>query len=722
MDERPSSFRKPGFLKELFPSLRSFSGFGIFLFLILVSLYAQISHAEDVSPASPEKGPVDLKADHLEFLQESQTYIANGSVSIIQGEKKITGDHLIFKTRTGDLDLKGNVQIQDKLSLIRSDHLNLNLNDQTGRIENAHLVFGPERYHLDGKLIEKKGPSEYHGADAIVTTCECNRYEPAGESVVPWRFKVSDLVVHLDQSLTARNAIFEIRNVPVFYTPYLYLPIIKDRQSGLLIPKIEYNSLDGMMIQQPVYFTLGRSQDLTLTADYRSLRGEGAELEYRYAASASANGNLWTQYFHDDITQQDRAEIKFNHSQSFSDKVDTRMSLNYVSDPNFFKDLSVVTDERSQRSVESNILVTARGENQTAYFLSRYTQDLTTDNSLTIQKLPEIGYTWHSTPFLPLPLYFDFNSTADYFYSEQGIKAGRSDSYLHLMYELPVLHLGILTPRAGVRRTFYSRNAFSDAGVDRTMTDLGAGFDSSISKKYGGDDPVTHVIESSLVYEYVPPVDQSNIPQFDTIDYIPDKDSFTYALTNRFIRGREEFFYLKFTDSYLVNSTTEAKFSDLRSEMAIRRGWVKLKTDSYYNFYTGMMEIFNFDFQTEKPKLGMLSIGERFTHDGLIPRKGDIFNPLSLGVLQSQPVPIRFATALGRFTYFDPWSAAAKFYYDYDNKIMIEADYGIRYLSDCWGISLGYIQFPNESQFSFLVTLKGIGSGGSDIFKTLFGS
>ena len=74
-------------------------------------------------------------------------------------------------------------------------------------------------------------------------------------------------------------------------------------------------------------------------------------------------------------------------------------------------------------------------------------------------------------------------------------------------------------------------------------------------------------------------------------------------------------------------------------------------------------------------------------------------------------MPIRFATGLARFSYFEPWALAAKFYYDYENKIMIEADYGIRYLSDCWGINLGYIQFPDKSQFSFLITLKGLGSG-----------
>ena len=460
---------------------------------------------------------------------------------------------------------------------------------------------------------------------------------------------------------------------------------------------------------------------MTVTPEFRSLRGEGVGLEYRYMASASARGDFYTRFFRDSIAGKDRAELQYHQIQSFSDAVTARMSLNYVTDQDYFRDLSVLTADRNQRSVESNFLLSARGENQAAYFLSRYTRDLTqaADNDQTLQKLPEIGYTYHATAFFPFPLYADFSSTATYFYRAVGMKAVRSDSYLRLMYEIPLSYLGILTPRAGLRKSYYSRSVSLDQSVERSISDLGAGFDTSLNRVYPGAEPLTHVFESSLVYEFVPPVDQSEIPQFDNLDFIPDKNILTYALTNRLIR-REEIFYLKLTDSYLVNPK-EGRFSDLRSEMMVRLWRARLKTDGYYNFYSGITEIFNLDLQTENPGRWMASLGERYSQSGSIPKKGDIFNPLSLGLLQDQPVPIRFLTSMFRFHLLDQWTVAAKVYYDYQNKIITEADYGLRYISKCWGINLGFVRFPEKSQVSFLLVLTGLGGGQSDSFRALFG-
>ncbi|MHB8482988.1 MAG: LPS-assembly protein LptD [Nitrospiria bacterium] len=697
-----------------FPLILSF-------FIMSVFLFCSVPACAQELVKGLSKAPVRLQADHLEFFQDTQTYVATGHVKIIQEKTEISGDTFNFNQETGQMEITGHVLIVEEDNRVRADKINLNVKNQTGIIYQGHMIFGPERYHVDGKEIEKLNPKEYAAKEATVTTCECNQYTDHPPPL-PWRIRASELQINPDQYVKGRNVFFEIKDIPVLYSPYLYMPLAKERQSGFLTPQLAYNSQDGVSILQPYYWAIAKDQDLTFAPDFRSIRGSGAELEYRYMTSPTTSGNLFTHYFKDTVLGTDRSEIRYYHTQAFSDHVNARLDLNYVSDQSYYRDLSVSTADISQRSTESNFYLSGRWENQTAYFLTRYTRDLATNSDLTIQKLPEIGYSLHTSPLFSTPLYLEFDSTATYFYQQAGLRVGRGDTYVHLTDDLPIPHLGILTPRAGFRKTFYTRGLTQDSPIERTVTDLGLGLDNSLSRVYQGAEPLTHVIESSLSYEFVPPVDQSDIPQMDNIDLIPDKNLFTYSLTNRLIR-KEEIFYLKLTDSYLVNPT-EGRFSDLRSEMMFLLWNAKIKTDSFYNFYSGATDIFNTDVWFNSPGQWNFAVGERYTKQGDIPQKGDIFNPLSLGLLQNQPIPIRFVTSTMRVYISSQFTVATKIYYDSQNGLFTESDYGIRYRTKCWGVTVGYIQFPDRNQISFAVDLTGLtglGGGETDAFKALFG-
>ncbi|MBI1824187.1 MAG: LPS-assembly protein LptD [Nitrospirae bacterium] len=664
--------------------------------------------------------PINLEADQLEFIKETGIYKAEGHLKIIQGKRVITGRSVEYNQETGDMAITGDVLMVEENNQIRAEKMILNIKQETGVVYRGHLIFGIEHYHVDGNEIRKTGPKEFRVSDATVTTCECNQYADKPPSS-PWRIRSTLLLINEEKYVKGRNVFFEIKNIPVLYSPYLYIPITKERQSGFLIPQVSYNSSDGIGILQPYYWAFAQNQDLTLSLDYRSLRGTGSNVEYRYVNSASSGGTLFTRYFKDVLSGSDRSEIRYQHIQTFSEHVNTRINLNYVSDQSYFKDLSIATSDISQRSVESNIYLSGKWDNQTAYLLTRFTRDLSTQSDLTIQKLPEIGYAFHTSPVFSTPLYFDLSSTATYFYQEAGLRVGRGDIYFRLTDEIPLPHLGILTPRAGLRKTVYSRGIRDESMIERTVSDYGIGYDSSLSRVYPGEDPLTHVIESSLSYEYVPPVDQTNIPFMDNIDLIPDKNLFTYSLTNRLIR-KEEVFYFKLTDSYLVNPT-EGRFSDLRSEMKALFYGMKLKTDSFYNFYSGSVDMFNGDLWFDSPGVWDLALGERFSKSGVIPQKGDIFNPLSLGLLQSQPLPIRYWTSSLRIHLTSQLTVATKLYFDSQNGILSEGDYGIRYLANCWGMTLGFVQFPDRNQISFAVDLTGLGgSGNSSFFRGLFGN
>ena len=67
---------------------------------------------------------------------------------------------------------------------------------------------------------------------------------------------------------------FGPKNIPVFYTPFfLFFPSCLDRQSGLLIPNMGLSDRKGFEFDQPLYWAIDDSSDLTFYDHYMTKRG-----------------------------------------------------------------------------------------------------------------------------------------------------------------------------------------------------------------------------------------------------------------------------------------------------------------------------------------------------------------------------------------------------------------------------------------------------------------
>jgi LPS-assembly protein len=86
-----------------------------------------------------------------------------------------------------------------------------------------------------------------------------------------------------------RNAIFNVKGVPLLYTPFLYYPTKKeDRATGFLLPTYGVTSLRGQAISNAFFWAIDRSQDATFMHDWFSTTGQGFGGEYRYALDSGS--------------------------------------------------------------------------------------------------------------------------------------------------------------------------------------------------------------------------------------------------------------------------------------------------------------------------------------------------------------------------------------------------------------------------------------------------
>jgi LPS-assembly protein len=518
----------------------------------------------------------------------------------------------------------------------------------------------------------------------------------------------------------AKGTALYIKDIPVMYLPYLVFPVKTTRQSGFLLPRIGYSTKEeGFKYLQPFYWAIGYSQDATISLDYRSAKGIGGILEYRYVLSRVSQGRLESLYFYDRDLKEERIDLRYRHTQQFTNRLDLKADANYLNKKDVRSDLSSITAERTQSSVESNLFIHHRGDLHSLSFLTRYSQNLLGSNNLTLQRFPEVNYALTEFPLSSLPVLFGGNFSAVNFWREDEglsadqLRAFRADFFPKLWWPFDLRGLATLTPQAGFRETYYSRGVQNRKPVHREVPFGAIELKSPWVRHYGVS--TSHLMEPVIQYEYADVLQKEIMPQFDQVDLAGDKNLITYSLTNRLWIGNGSGL-LRLTHSYNLDRS-ERELSDLRAEWQIRPGnWGFVDLDAFYDVYDQRFSSINTDAVLRWSPFFETFAGQRYTRQGSQPKKGDIFNPLSLGerINQAQkiefliaganlylPLPI-YKVGSGNGLYF-----ATKGYYNLDTDGFAEIDYGIKYSAQCWEIVVDYLDFPDKNQISFMITLKG---------------
>lgn len=113
-------------------------------------------------------------------------------------------------------------------------------------------------------------------------------------SCLPWSNTLSVVgseVIHDREEQVAEiwNARFKLGPVPIFYSPYLQLPVGDKRRSGFLIPNAKYSTSNYFEFYLPYYWNIAPNMDATITPHYIHKRGNIMwENEFRYLTKAGA--------------------------------------------------------------------------------------------------------------------------------------------------------------------------------------------------------------------------------------------------------------------------------------------------------------------------------------------------------------------------------------------------------------------------------------------------
>ncbi|HVK60264.1 MAG TPA: putative LPS assembly protein LptD, partial [Bdellovibrionales bacterium] len=231
---------------------------------------------------------VSVNADEMYRDSERMIIELKGNVQVIFDQQYISCDRAIIHLQTQEIEAIGNLVINSPQAYVEGDGATLSYKDNTGTIVNGFVKSG--QVIFEGKVVKKTGPNTYEATSAQYTACTTC---PSA-----WSFSGSRIDAEIGGYAYIKNSVLHIARVPVFWLPYLVVPLKSERQTGLLVPQLEFSS-GGTAISSSFFWAISRSQDATITAKHYSLRGLKGLFNYRYVLSKDSGGELNSGFIRD---------------------------------------------------------------------------------------------------------------------------------------------------------------------------------------------------------------------------------------------------------------------------------------------------------------------------------------------------------------------------------------------------------------------------------------
>lgn len=312
--------------------------------------YAAVDMARNVTDVLPssfkdnqaatDEPDIYFTADELISNEKEQMIEAVGDVEVRREDMTLWADRLIYRQATDTMQAVGNVKVKSTDgSVVYSDEVELS--DKMSRAEMNKI----KAILWDGTKIwadnfRKKENDNKVMARAIYTPCDfCEDTEKP-----LWRIRARKVTHDVEnKNVNYNDAILEIKNVPVFYTPFMSHPdpTVK-RRSGFLTPSFGSSSYLGAVLQLKYFWDINPQSDFLFTPQFTTDKDIVWGGRYR---KYFQNGymNLDGTYMKDDNSDRpsNRGNLFAYGRYELNDYWVADADINYASDGLYLKELDL---------------------------------------------------------------------------------------------------------------------------------------------------------------------------------------------------------------------------------------------------------------------------------------------------------------------------------------------------------------------------------------------
>ena len=703
-------------------------------------LYGVPHFTGEVVSGNPNDLPVYIEADQAEITQP-RSGIYKGNVDVKQGNRHLQSAEVeVQQQGSGDnvqryAFARGGFDYRDNQINLLGDDAKIHLNTKDTDVRNAHYQLVDRQGRGSAESVELR--DDYRVMkNATFTSCLQDDHS--------WSIYADEMRQHVKEEYAEMwHARFKVQGVPVFYTPYLQLPIGDRRRSGLLIPTLGHGSRDGSFYAQPMYWNIAPNLDATLTPKYMSRRGWQLNSEFRYLTTLG-EGQIAGEYLGDDRLKDYDSENRkrhlfyWKHNAAFAR--DWRLDLNYtkVSDKRYFNDF----DSAYGSSTDGYADQTGRiAYYQPNYNIAMFVKQFQIFDEVVIgpyRALPQIDFNYYQNglfgnkvdfKLFSQAVRFDNDSaqmpTAWRFHGEPSVNTTLSNRY------------GSMNLEAKLYATQYQqKKGRSDkaedveSSVNRILPQLKIDLQSVLASNQTFISGYTQTLEPRAQYLFRPYKDQSNIGsklnsqylgfgydssllqqdyfslfnsrRYSGLDRIASANQVTLGGTSRFFdENKEERFNIAVGQTYYLEPSRIDENRDNRTEgssssWAIEANWkindlMRWRGGYQYDPQLGQVSLANTGIEYNPTKNNVVQLNYRYASKEYINQ-----NLTAEANRYNQDIK-QLGVQVG-WELSDHWAIAGRYYQDLALKKPVEQYLGVQYNTCCWSVGVGARRYVTSRQ------------------------
>ncbi|RZN22701.1 LPS assembly protein LptD [Escherichia sp. E2593] len=714
--------------------------------------------------------PVTINADHAKGNYPDDA-VFSGSVDIMQGNSRLQADEVQLHQKEAPgqpepirtVDALGNVHYDDNQVILKGPKGWTNLNTKDTNVWEGDYQMVGRQGRGKADLMKQRGENRYTILDnGTFTSCL-----PGSDT---WSVVGSEIIHDREEQVAEIwNARFKVGPVPIFYSPYLQLPVGDKRRSGFLIPNAKYTTTNYFEFYLPYYWNIAPNMDATITPHYMHRRGNIMwENEFRYLTQAGA-GLMELDYLPSDKVYEDehpedsnsrRWLFYWQHS-GVMDQV-WRFNIDYtkVSDPTYFNDFDNKYGSSTDGYATQKFSVGYAVQNFDATLSTKQFQvfDDTSGNSYAAEPQLDVNYYHNDLGPFDTRIY----GQAVHFVNTNSNMPEATRVHLEPTINLPLSNTwGSINTEAKLLATHYQQtnldwynsnpqnNKLADS-VNRVMPQFKVDgkmvFERDMEMLAPG---YTQTLEPRAQYLYVPYRDQSDIYNYDSsllqsdysglfrdrtyggLDRIASANQVTTGITTRvYDDAAVERFNISVGQIYYF---TESRTGDdnITWENDDKTGSLVWAGDTYWRISErwGLRGGIQYDTRLDNVATSNTSIEYRRDEDRLVqlnyryasPEYIQATLPKYYSTAEQYKNGISQVGAVASWPIADRWSIVGAYYYDTNANKQADSMLGVQYSSCCYAIRVGYERklngWDNDKQHAiydnaigFNIELRGLSS------------
>jgi LPS-assembly protein len=382
-----------------------------------------------------------VSADQMGSDLKTRTTTLKGNVQVVIKGQYLSCDQARIDAREKRIEASGHVRLQSPTVYAEASRMTLDYEADRATLHDGFIQSG--QVVFEGKEIQKTGPSTYIATDAQYTSCV---------SCPPtWSFSGRRIEAELGGYAKISRPVMRIGGVPILILPGIMVPLKSARQSGFLVPTVEFSKQGketGFALSESYFWAISRSQDMTLTEKYYQRRGPKELAEYRFFLDEASRGQIDGAYiqdqtFHEDYDLDARSSnikpiekyynrwyYKYQHLFNMPNDYIQRVDLRQTSDLRYVRDFPDEVKGHADPALENKVSITKNFATHHASVEGVYNVNLIkhwplADNHDAVHRLPEIKYSMLERRIGLSPFLFRFDGVytnfarMDYSYDDQ---------------------------------------------------------------------------------------------------------------------------------------------------------------------------------------------------------------------------------------------------------------------------------------------------------------